>query len=72
LSWDSRRDRREAERAFVRTIEKGLRGRSLPGGGKRRWSSRGGVIVMTGAGRRTGIVLAPGAALADRVAALAG
>ena len=72
LSWDSPRDRREAERAFVRAIEKGLRGRPLPGGGGRRWSSRGGVIVMSGAGRRTGIVLAPDAALADGVAALAG
>jgi hypothetical protein len=73
LSWDSPRDRREAERAFERVMEKGLRGRPLRSGdGGRQWSSRGGVIAVTGSGTRTGVVLAPDASLAALLVALAG
>jgi hypothetical protein len=71
LAWDSPRDRREGERALRTAVEKGLRGRALPGE-TGRWSSRGGVIAMTGAGTRTGIVLAPDAPLAERLVALVG
>ena len=73
LRWDTRRDRRDAERALGATFPKGLRARTLEGRQEGRlWSSRGGVIAMTGAGLNTVIVLAPDAETAARVRALVG
>ena len=70
LSWDSRGDRRSAERALEAAFPKGLRARKLGGrGGVRLWSSRGGVIAMSGAGVRTGVAFAPDARTAARVLA---
>ena len=70
LSWDTRGDRRSAERALEAAFPKGLRARKLGGrGGVRLWSSRGGVIAMSGAGVRTGVAFAPDARTAARVLA---
>jgi hypothetical protein len=71
LAWDTPRDRRQAEGALEAAFERGLGARLLSGrASTRRWSSRGGVIVMTGAAKRTEIVFAPDAASAARVLAL--
>jgi hypothetical protein len=73
LSWDARSDRRDAERALGAAFREGLRARALGGRGKAGvWSSRGGVIAMTGAGLHTAIVLAPDAGTAARVLELVG
>jgi hypothetical protein len=71
LSWDSRKDRRDAERALEAAFPKGLRARALGRRGEAQlWSSRGGVIAMAGAATDTAIVLAPDAGTAARVLAL--
>jgi hypothetical protein len=70
LAWDTTRDRRVAEEALAAAFPKGLDARPTGGaGGPPLWSSRGGVIAMTGAGRRTAVVLAPDARTARRVLA---
>jgi hypothetical protein len=61
LAWDTPGDRLEAERAFRRVFERGLRGRRLavrPGVGM--WSSRGGAVGLRGSRKRTLVVFAPG------------
>ncbi len=74
LSWDTHSDRRAAERALGAAFPKGLRARKLGAReGVRLWSSRGGVIAMSGAGTNTEVVFAPDARTAARVlAALSG
>jgi hypothetical protein len=73
VRWDTRRERREGEREFVRVWEHGLNGKRLGArGGVGAWSSRGGAIVMRGRDRETTVVLAPAASLAARVIASAG
>jgi hypothetical protein len=70
LAWDTKTDRDEAEAAFQRVFERGLKGkRSAAGSGVGLWSSRGGAIGMRGAGRRTTVVLAPSVALVARILA---
>lgn len=72
LAWDTRADRRTAERALATAFRKGLAGRDLGSrSGARLWSSRGGVIAIAGRGTRTAIVLAPDARAAARVLAAA-
>jgi hypothetical protein len=70
LAWDTGGDRRVAEETLARAFRIGLRARPLDRDvGGRRWSSRGGVIAMKGAGRRTAVVLAPDSRTAARVLA---
>ena len=70
LSWDTRSDRRVAERALGAALPRGLQARKLGArAGVRLWSSRGGVIAMSGAGVRTEVVFAPDARTAARVLA---
>lgn len=68
LAWDTTADRADADRAFARAFRHGLGARSL---GRRAgvllWSSRGGVIAMHSAAKRTAIVLAPSPRTAARV-----
>jgi hypothetical protein len=64
LAWDTTADRAQAERAFARAFEHGLKGRRLELKGGARgavglWASRGGAIGIKGRGRRTTIVFAP-------------
>ena len=73
LAWDTSADRTAAERSLGAAFRHGLDSRRVSGGaGARLWSSRGGVIAMSGAGRRTAIVLAPDSRTAARVLAAAG
>jgi hypothetical protein len=70
LAWDTGHDRRVAEQAVAAAFRKGLQARGLGRrAGIRLWSSRGGVIAMTGAGLRTAIVFAPNARTAAHVLA---
>ena len=65
VQWDTRRERAEGEREFVRVWEKGLEGKRLGGRADAwAWSSRGGAIMMRGRGRETTAVLAPDVRLA--------
>jgi hypothetical protein len=60
LAWDTEPDRREAERALAAAFERGLRARKpVQRGGTREWSSRGGVIAMSGSRKLTEVVFAP-------------
>jgi hypothetical protein len=73
LAWDTAADRTAAERSLAAAFRHGLGARRIGGrSGVRLWSSRGGVIAMSGAGRRTAIVLAPDSRTAARVLAAAG
>jgi hypothetical protein len=70
LRWDSAAERREAEPALQRAVERGLKGRDAERAGAiRLWSSRGGTVALAGSGRRTTLVLAPDRALAARLLA---
>ncbi len=70
LAWDREADRVQAERAFRRVFERGLRGRRLAfREGVGMWSSRGGAIGMRGEGRTSAIVFAPSPSLAARLLA---
>ena len=64
LAWDTAADRAQAERAFTRAFERGLKGRrvELKNGARGSvglWSSRGAAIGIKGRGRSTTIVFAP-------------
>jgi hypothetical protein len=70
LDWDTGGDRREGEAKLVAAFRRGLGTREL---GAREgiglWSSRGGVIAMRGAGRRTAVAFAPDARTGARLLA---
>ena len=71
LAWDTTVDRAQAERALARAFERGLDARRIGHGASiRMWSSRGGVIGLRGAGKRTRVVLAPDRQIAARLLAL--
>jgi hypothetical protein len=73
MAWDTVSDRRVGEQALAAAFPKGLDARRISSAsGSERWSSRGGVIAMTGAGTRSAVVLAPDARTANRVLAVAG
>jgi hypothetical protein len=70
LAWDTRHDGRQAEAALGAAFPKGLRARKLDSRASvRLWASRGGVIAMQGAGRRTAVVFAPDARTGARLLA---
>jgi len=72
LVWDSARDRVEAQAAFEKVFERGLKGERLAARrGNDRWSSRGGAIAIAGTARMLTVVLAPSVDLAARVLASA-
>jgi hypothetical protein len=70
LSWDTSADRRAADAALAAALPRGLEARNI---GRRAdvrlWSSRGGVIAMRGAGRRTEVVFAPDTRTGARILA---
>jgi hypothetical protein len=70
LAWDTAGDRTEAERALTRAFERGL-GACADGrrASVRLWSSRGGVIALSGARRDTRLVFAPDAGTAAHLLA---
>jgi hypothetical protein len=73
LAWDTTRDRRVGEQVLAEAFPKGLHARPIGGAsGSEQWSSRGGVIAITGAGRLSAVVLAPDVRTATRVLAAAG
>jgi hypothetical protein len=64
LAWDTAVDRAQAERAFTRAFERGLKGKRVElehgaRGAVGLWSSRGAAIGIRGSGRRTTVVFAP-------------
>ena len=68
LAWDTTGDRLRAEKAFADSFPKGLDAHPLGGrSNARRWSSRGGVIAMSGAGLTTAIVFGANARTVARV-----
>src|SRR5262249_2106964 len=68
VAWDTARDRRQGEAAFTRVFERGLKGPRIRGYGRvRLWSSRGGIIGMSGTGRSTKVILVPNRSLAIKL-----
>jgi hypothetical protein len=67
LGWDTVRDRTEAEKAFTRVFERGLKGTRIATGGVRVWSSRGGAIGLARKSLQTTVVFVPDRSLATKL-----
>jgi hypothetical protein len=66
-AWDTAADAAEFDRAVRSYVERGLRGRPLPGGGGR-WRVGDGAAAVSARGLRTTLAFAPSSAVARRLA----